>query len=85
MLILFILSVAVFYLLRVVPGDPAIRMCGLNCTTEQINAIHHEMGLDKSYPQQYWDWISGVLTGDLGTLEREPQAGRSAGSGTGCP
>jgi len=65
--ILFVLSVAVFYLNRVVPGDPAIRICGLNCTSDQIKAIHHDMGLDKSYPAQYWDWISGVLTGDLGT------------------
>jgi peptide/nickel transport system permease protein len=67
LLILFILSVTVFVLLRVVPGDPAIRICGLNCTKPQIEEIHHQMGLDKSYPQQYWDWMGGVLTGDLGT------------------
>src|SRR6478735_4985638 len=65
--ILWILSVTVFILLRIVPGDPAIRICGLNCTTAQIDAIHKEMGLDKPYWQQYWDWISGVLRGDLGT------------------
>ena len=45
--ILFILSVGVFYLLRVVPGDPAIRRCGLNCTSEQIKAINEELGLNK--------------------------------------
>ncbi|MEX2247362.1 MAG: ABC transporter permease [Dehalococcoidia bacterium] len=65
--ILFVLSVVVFTLLRIVPGDPAKRRCGLNCKTEQIEAIRKEMGLDKSYPQQYWDWLGGILTGDLGT------------------
>ena len=65
--ILFILSVTVFVLLRVVPGDPAIRICGLNCTEEQLEQIREDMGLNKSYPEQYWDWMGGVLTGDLGT------------------
>ena len=45
--ILFILSVTVFTLLRVAPGDPAIRICGLNCTTDQINEIHERLGLNK--------------------------------------
>lgn len=65
--ILFILSVAVFLLLRIVPGDPAIRKCGLNCTTDQIEAIREEYGLNDPYYVQYWDWLKGVLTGDLGT------------------
>ncbi len=65
--ILFFLSVSVFLLLRIAPGDPAIRICQLNCTPAQIDAIHKELGLDKSYPQQYWDWMGDVLRGDLGT------------------
>lgn len=65
--ILFILSVVVFLLLRIVPGDPAIRKCGLQCTSAQIQAIRADMGLDKSYPEQYWNWLKGILTGDLGT------------------
>ncbi len=81
--ILFVLSVTVFLLLRVVPGDPAIRICQLNCTRDQINKIHHDLGLDKPYfpvelrhgppfvsftgNSQYWHYISGLLTGDLGT------------------
>jgi peptide/nickel transport system permease protein len=66
-LILFVLSVVVFLLLRIVPGDPAVRRCGLNCKEEQIEAIRVEYGYDKSYVEQYWDWLSGILTGDLGT------------------
>lgn len=66
MVVLFVLSVTVFVLLRIVPGDPAIRICGLNCKQEQIDAIHEQMGLNKPYYEQYWDWMGGVLTGDLG-------------------
>mgnify|MGYP001611027247 FL=1 len=47
--ILFVLSVAVFLLLRIVPGDPAIRICQLNCTKAQIEQIHKDLGLDKPY------------------------------------
>ncbi len=82
--ILFVLSVTVFLLMRIVPGDPAIRKCGLACTKEQIEAIHKELGLDKPYfpieiaptdppfisfssDSQYGKYMSGVLTGDLGT------------------
>lgn len=82
-LILFVLSVTVFLLLRIVPGDPAIRKCGLNCTSAQIEAIREELGLNDPYfpidlqssppfvtftsESQYGDWLFGVLTGDLGT------------------
>ena len=66
--ILFVLSVAVFILLRIVPGsDPAELRCGLNCTPEGIEAAREELGLNDPYPVQYWDWLGGVLTGDLGT------------------
>lgn len=81
--ILFVLSVTVFLLMRIVPGDPAIRKCGLACTKPQIEAIHKELGLDKPYfpievrrgspfvsfssDSQYGRYMSGVLTGDLGT------------------
>ena len=81
--ILFILSIGVFFLMRVVPGDPVIRICQLNCTPQQIDQIHKDLGLDKPYfpidweseapfvsfhgNSQYWSYTSGVLTGDLGT------------------
>lgn len=67
--ILFVLSVAVFTLLRIVPGDPAVRKCGLTCKEEQIVAIREQYGWDRPYPVQYWDWLGGVLTGDLGTSQ----------------
>jgi peptide/nickel transport system permease protein len=80
--ILFILSVTVFILLSVVPGDPAKQRCGLGCKDEQIKAIRHDLGLDKPrFPvsisgdapfieftrdSQYGNWLSGVIRLDLG-------------------
>jgi peptide/nickel transport system permease protein len=65
-LILSILSVAVFIVLRVTPADPAVIRCGLACTPERIEAIRESMGLNDPYPVQYFTWLGDVLTGDLG-------------------
>ena len=65
-LILFVLSVAVFLVLRIAPGDPAVIRCGLACTPEQIDAIRGRLGLNDSYPVQYVNWLQNVVTGDLG-------------------
>lgn len=65
--ILAILSVAVFLLLRVAPGaDPAQIKCGLMCSQERYTALRDEMGLDDPYPVQYWHWLSQVFSGSLG-------------------
>lgn len=47
--ILFILSFAVFIMLRIAPGDPAIQACGLQCTPARIEAFREKLGLDKPY------------------------------------
>ena len=65
--ILAILSVAVFLLLRVAPGaDPAQIKCGLMCNEEKYQALRDEMGLDDPYPVQYKDWLTNVFSGSLG-------------------
>jgi peptide/nickel transport system permease protein len=67
-LILFVLSITVFILLQIVPGSDVVKLkCGLNCTPEGIKAERERLGLDDPYIVQYWRWLSGVLTGDLGT------------------
>lgn len=65
-LILFVLSVAVFLVLRIAPGDPAVIRCGLSCTPERIDAIRDRLGLNDAYPVQYVNWLRDVVTGDLG-------------------
>ncbi len=65
---LFVLSVVVFLLLRLVPDtDPAIVRCGLTCTDASIERIREELGLNDSYLVQYGTWMRNLVTGSLGT------------------
>ena len=63
--ILFVLSIVVFLLLRIAPGDPAKLRCPF-CPEDQLEGIRAELGLNDPYPVQYFDWITDVVTGDLG-------------------
>lgn len=64
---LFALSIIIFFALRVLPGDIASIMAGLNATPERVAALRAQMGLDKPLITQYWTWISGLFRGDFGT------------------
>jgi peptide/nickel transport system permease protein len=64
--ILFGVSIAVFLLVRIMPGNFAQLMLGPNATLEQVQSLEHEYGLDKPVFEQYVDWIGGVSHGDLG-------------------
>lgn len=61
------LSLLVFALLRILPGDVAAVVAGTNATAEWLTSLRAQMGLDKSYAAQYGDWVLGLLHGDLGT------------------
>jgi peptide/nickel transport system permease protein len=56
----------VFLMLHAVPGDPVRVFVGDFATEEQVAAIRSKMGLDRPLPVQYFDWLSGVVRGDLG-------------------
>ncbi len=64
--VLLIVSLLVFLMLRLAPGDPAAILAGDAASTEQIAQIRTGLGLDKSIPEQYVIWMSQVLRGDLG-------------------
>jgi peptide/nickel transport system permease protein len=68
--VLFLVSVIVFLMMRLLPGDPIQMLItesdAAKMTEEQITALKHEFGLDRPLLQQYVDWISGVVHGDLG-------------------
>ncbi len=64
--VLLIVSVLVFLMLRLTPGDPAAVMAGDAASTEQIAQIRSGLGLDRSIPEQYAIWFGKVLQGDLG-------------------
>jgi peptide/nickel transport system permease protein len=64
--VLLIVSVLVFLMLRLTPGDPAAVLAGDAATTEQIAQIRTSLGLDRSIVEQYLIWFGHLLTGDLG-------------------
>jgi peptide/nickel transport system permease protein len=64
---LFVASVVIFSVIEVIPGDPAAFMLGVNARPDTIAALREQMGLDQSLTQRYFDWITGLLTGDFGT------------------
>lgn len=64
--ILFGLSLVVFAIIRLVPGDPVLAVLGLNATPALIVSTRHSLGLDQPVYTQYLQWIGGVLHGDFG-------------------
>lgn len=66
MVTLFLLSVLVFIGTQLLPGDVGRRILGPFATQEAVDALNARLGTDRPYIVQYWDWITGVLTGDLG-------------------
>jgi ABC-type dipeptide/oligopeptide/nickel transport system permease component len=70
-------TVIVFFLIHLVPGDPARTALGIHATPKAIESLHRLWGLDKSLPEQYWLFMKRLVTGDLGTSLRYEQ---SAGS-----
>jgi peptide/nickel transport system permease protein len=67
LLTIWLVSIAVFVILRVTPGDPTFTQAGTSVTPERIEEIRKQLDLDKSYPEQYWIWITDLARGDLGT------------------
>jgi peptide/nickel transport system permease protein len=67
LLTLWITSVVIFAATQALPGDAARSILGRSATPESLAELQRQLGLDKSILAQYWDWITGVLTGDLGT------------------
>ncbi len=62
----FILLTIVFFILRIIPGDPITAMVGQKVPEEVLQKLRHEAGLDKPYHIQYIEYLHGVLTGNLG-------------------
>jgi peptide/nickel transport system permease protein len=73
-LMLFLLSIIVFVAGHVLPGNPGRLILGNFASQQSVEQINHQLGVDQPLPVQYWDWITGILHGDLGTSYqyREP-------------
>jgi peptide/nickel transport system permease protein len=60
------ISVIVFLIISLIPGDTATAILGAYATPENVARLNRELGLDRPLPLQYLTWLSGVLEGDLG-------------------
>lgn len=67
LVMLFALSVIVFLMVRLIPGDPVTMMLGQGAGAQAIAAERARLGLDKSFLEQYLIWVTNLLHGDLGT------------------
>ncbi|WP_349957140.1 ABC transporter permease [Rhizobium sp. ZPR3] len=66
-LTLIAVSLLVFAVMALLPGDPAAITLGTSATPETLAALRHGMGLDQPLIVRYGQWLAGALTGDLGT------------------
>jgi peptide/nickel transport system permease protein len=66
-LLVFVVTVLTFVLVSLTPGDAARRLLGLSASAQQIDHLREQLGLNASLPEQYWNWLSGAVQGDLGT------------------
>jgi peptide/nickel transport system permease protein len=65
-IVLFLVTVIVFLLLQLVPGDIAALVLGINATPEQLQAERHALWLDRPLIEQYGHWFSGAIRGQFG-------------------
>src|SRR5690606_29041869 len=72
--VVFLISVMVFALTMLLPGDPTLAVLGEYATPEQRQQARTELGLDQPVPVQYAKWIGRLAEGDLGRSlrTREP-------------
>ena len=74
---LFVVSLLVFTVVRVLPGDPALLIMGTEASPEAAEALRRAMGLDRPILVQYVEWLGGALRGDLGrSIQYDVAVGR---------
>ncbi len=64
--VLFVVSIVIFTLIHLTPGDPARVMLGAEASAADVEALQEAMGLNDPLPVQYVNWLIGIFHGDLG-------------------
>jgi len=74
---LVVAALVIFWLLDLLPGDPAQFMLGINATPDAVARLRAQMGLDAPAAQRFFDWLFGMMRGDFGIshTQRAPVAG----------
>lgn len=65
-----LVSIITFGVFQILPGDPVRTMLGTEADPTQIENLRSELGLDRPLSEQYFDWMKGLLTGELGNSIR---------------
>ena len=65
-LTLFIVSIVIFAVTELLPGDVAVMILGSEATDETLAALRTQLGLDRPAPARYLDWLTGAARGDFG-------------------
>ena len=65
------MSLLVFGLMRVIPGDPAVTVLGYKATPDSVRALRREFHLDEPLPTQYLRWLGGLVRGNFGVDFRQ--------------
>ncbi|HAI28890.1 MAG TPA: glutathione ABC transporter permease GsiC, partial [Thalassospira sp.] len=60
------LTVIVFLIMSMIPGDPALAILGSYATPDNVEKLRADLGLDKTMVEQYWIWLTNMLQGDFG-------------------
>jgi peptide/nickel transport system permease protein len=68
--VLFGVTLVVFLIIQLVPGDPAVLIAGESATDEQVEQIRSQLGLDQPAYVQYFEYVKNVVQGDLGVSLR---------------
>ena len=63
---LLLVAIAVFLMMRLIPGDPAQLMLGDAASAEEVEALRRSMGLEEALPMQFLHWAGAALSGDFG-------------------
>jgi len=65
--VLFGVTIIIFGMVHFLPGDPAMILLGDRATTQNIALLREQLGLNRSLPEQYWLFVSGLAQGQMGT------------------
>lgn len=60
------ITLVVFLIMSLIPGDPATAILGSYATPENVERLNRQLGLDRSLPEQYFIWLTNMLQGDFG-------------------
>lgn len=67
---LLIISILIFFMFNILPGNPALSILGTEADPGQVALLEAQLGLDAPLPNRYFDWVTGIFTGDFGESYR---------------